>query len=64
MFRAHPIPHVGIAFQPKLERNTTSVEPFSFEERMEATRRKKEERIQELLKEESKVGFPLPSSCQ
>lgn len=56
MFRAHPVPHVGIAFQPKLERHTTNVEPFSFEERTEASRLKREKRVQEQIKEETKVG--------
>jgi len=57
MFKAHPVPHTGIAFQPRLERHTTNLAPFSFEERMRVARLKKEEKIQDYLNEEKKVNI-------
>lgn len=51
------VAHVGIPFQPRLEHHTTSVEPFSFDERDKLMFARKEEKIRTVLDEEKKVFF-------
>ena len=55
MVKAHPVPHSGVPFQPKLSHSCTLPQPFSFAERDHATDLKKRERIQEVYNEERKV---------
>ncbi|XP_033119741.1 targeting protein for Xklp2 homolog [Anneissia japonica] len=53
--KARPAPHVGVPFAPNLQHKTTEPQPFSFASRDEATVLKKEEKIQQLFKEEQKL---------
>ncbi|CAH1780160.1 unnamed protein product [Owenia fusiformis] len=53
--KAHPVPHGGIAFQPKIEHKHTVIEPFTFEERDKCKQKQKEEKIQQILEEEKRA---------
>lgn len=63
--RHHPVPHVGVPFQPKLRHKSTVPQPFTFEERDKERLHKKEEKIAEILHEEQQArefkANPLPS---
>ncbi|XP_071957881.1 targeting protein for Xklp2-A-like [Antedon mediterranea] len=53
--KARPVPHSGVPFIPNLAHKTTEIAPFSFAERDEAIALKKEEKKQQLFKEEQKL---------
>ncbi|KAI0221310.1 hypothetical protein LSAT2_027322 [Lamellibrachia satsuma] len=50
----HPVPHVGIPFQPKLDHRVTEPQPFSFEVRDKLKAVEKEEKIKQVYEEEKK----------
>ena len=59
IFKAQPVPEFDkIEFKPELQHQTTKQKPFSFEERNKQMQAKKEQKIQNVLEEEKKVGFP------
>ncbi|XP_074661733.1 targeting protein for Xklp2 homolog [Tubulanus polymorphus] len=64
--KANPVPHYGLAFQPKLNHRKTVPQPFSFEVRDKDKIHAKEEKIKHVLEEEKKMHVfhanPLPSS--
>ena len=47
--------HVGVPFRPRLTRKTTTVEPFTFDERDRLMFERKEQKINEIIAEEKKV---------
>ena len=53
--KCHPVPHVGIPFQPKISHNYTVPEPFTFEGRNKYIQQKKEEKVRQFFEEEKKV---------
>ena len=54
--RAHPVPHFGLPFQPRLpEKSQVESCPFSFEERERESRVLKEKKLEQMRNEE--VGF-------
>ncbi|KAK3085599.1 hypothetical protein FSP39_005973 [Pinctada imbricata] len=64
MVKAHPVPHSGVPFQPKLSHSCTRPQPFSFEERDHVMGERKKEKIQQVYYEEKKArefhAQPLP----
>ena len=56
----HPVPHVGIPFQPKLDHRVTEPQPFSFEVRDKLKAVEKEEKIKQVYEEEKKVRKTKP----
>ncbi|XP_052060754.1 targeting protein for Xklp2 homolog isoform X2 [Mytilus californianus] len=63
--KSHPVPYVGVPFQPKLNHKTTVPQPFTFEERDREKLHRKEEKIAEILQEERQArefrANPLPN---
>lgn len=55
MVKSHPVPYVGVPFQPKLGHKYTVPRPFTFEEREKEKLHKKEEKIAQILEEEQQV---------
>jgi hypothetical protein len=53
LVKSHPVPYVGVPFQPKLGHKHTV--PFTFEEREKEKLHRKEEKISEILEEERQV---------
>ncbi|XP_021358329.1 targeting protein for Xklp2 homolog isoform X2 [Mizuhopecten yessoensis] len=60
---ANPVPHAGVPFQPKLGHKCTVPEPFTFEERDQDVRAKKEEKIKEILEEEKRAREFQAQNC-
>lgn len=54
--RARPYVHSGVNFEPKFEHRSTVAEPFSFDDRIKENQIKKEQKIQKLIDESTKVG--------
>ncbi|XP_033755054.1 LOW QUALITY PROTEIN: targeting protein for Xklp2 homolog [Pecten maximus] len=61
--KANPIPHAGVPFQPKLGHKSTVPEPFTFEERDQCVKVKKEEKIKEILEEEKRAREFQAQGC-
>ncbi|XP_060066423.1 targeting protein for Xklp2 homolog [Ylistrum balloti] len=61
--KANPVPHAGVPFQPKLGHKSTIPEPFTFEERDQFVKAKKEEKIKEILEEEKRAREFQAQSC-
>lgn len=54
--RARPYVHSGVNFEPKFEHRSTVAEPFSFDDRIKENQIKKEQKIQKLIDESTKVA--------
>ena len=55
MVKSHPVPDVGVPFQPKLGHKHTVPRPFTFEEREKEKLNRKEEKIAQILEVERQV---------
>lgn len=61
MIKAHPMPHYGVPFKPKMpEQRHVEVCPFSFDSRDRERLIQKEKKIEELQKEEVRPKITLP----
>ncbi|KAH9503508.1 Protein tpx2 [Bulinus truncatus] len=55
VIKSNPIPFNGVPFRPKLTHNVTRPEPFAVEERSREMLSKREQKIQQILEEESRA---------
>ncbi|XP_022108110.1 targeting protein for Xklp2 homolog [Acanthaster planci] len=64
VIKAKPIIHVGVPFVPSVQHKKTEPEPFSFDEKIQESKVRKEVKKQEMLQEEEKArqfrAQPLP----
>nr|E2RYF8.1 RecName: Full=Targeting protein for Xklp2 homolog; Short=TPX2 homolog; AltName: Full=Microtubule-associated protein TPX2 homolog [Patiria pectinifera]BAJ24842.1 microtubule-associated protein homolog-like [Patiria pectinifera] len=64
IIKARPILHAGVPFMPNIQHKRTEPEPFSFDEKIQESKARKEAKIQETLREEERArqfrAQPLP----